>query len=245
MTTRLDGRAAIVTGAATGIGRAISERLAADGAHVIVVDIAEAEGDRLAHRLGGGSRFVAFDVTRESNWARLARDLRADPPAILVNNAGGVRDRAMVVDHALESWQQTLDLNLTSAFLGMKHMIPLMIEKGRGAIVNLSSISGVGAEPDAPAYQAAKNGIRSITRSAALAYAEYGIRVNAVTPSMINTPAVAAETPEHRAAFLTRIPLGRVGEPEEVAAAVAFLVSDEAGFITGTNLVVDGGFLAR
>ena len=98
----------------------------------------------------------------------------------------------MVVDHALESWHETLELNLTSAFLGMKHMIPLMIGEGRGAIVNLSSISGVGAEPDAPAYQAAKNGIRSITRSAALAYAGYGIRVNAVTPSMINTPAVGA-----------------------------------------------------
>ena len=178
-----------------------------------MVDIAEAEGDRLAHRLGGGSRFVAFDVTRESNWARLAGDLRADPPAILVNNAGGVRDRAMVADHALESWQQTLDLNLTSAFLGMKHMIPLMIEKGRGAIVNLSSISGVGAEPDAPAYQAAKNGIRSITRSAALAYAEYGIRVNAVTPSMINTPAVAAETPETGLRFSPGSRSGESGNP--------------------------------
>ena len=238
---RLAGRLAVVTGALRGIGRAVAERLSAEGAHVLALDI---DNDEL--RGGPTSRpwdvFRQLDVTNERDWNELGTELRDDPPAILVNNAGGLLDRSILHEHALESWRQTIDLNLTSVFLGMRCMIPLMCARGGGSIVNVCSISGIAGQAGAPAYQAAKSGIRALTKNAAITYGPVGVRVNAVSPSVVATSSAAVDD-EQTAPFLMRIPLGRPGTPAEIAAAIAFLASDDAAFVTGANLLVDGGYL--
>jgi NAD(P)-dependent dehydrogenase (short-subunit alcohol dehydrogenase family) len=228
---------AVVTGAAQGIGRGIAERLAADGAAVIAADITSAGREP---PVPGQVASWRLDVTSEADWAAVS-PLR---PSVLVNNAGGVGPRAWLHEQSLDDWNATLALNLTSVFLGMRAVLPAMLEARSGTIVNLCSISGLRAHADAPAYQAAKNGIEALTRSAAVAYSPLGVRVNAVTPSIVDTPQVAGETPEHIASFLSRVPTGRMGSPADIAGAVAFLVGDDAGFVTGANLLVDGGFLA-
>jgi NAD(P)-dependent dehydrogenase (short-subunit alcohol dehydrogenase family) len=235
-------RLAVVTGAARGIGRAIAERLTADGVAVIAADVLEDEGARTAEAIG--ATFRRLDVTSEDEWAALARHMRGEPPAILINNAGGLLSSATLHDHAVDAWRATIDLNLTSVFLGMRALIPLMRERGGGAIVNLCSFSGLVGQPDAPAYQAAKAGVWLLTRNAALTYGAEGIRVNAISPSVIETPALLTEADARTASFLARVPLGRAGTAEEVAAAAAYLVGDEAAYVTGVNLPVDGGYLA-
>src|SRR5262249_6501689 len=141
---------------------------------------------------------------------------------ILVNNAGGLLSADAVDEHDSAVWRATLELNLTSAFLGMRWALPKMLERKAGAIVNLASVSGMTAQPDAPAYQAAKAGVVMLTRNAALTYGPRGVRVNAVCPSVVSTPAVSGEPPERLAAFLSRVPLGYAAEPEDIAAAIAY-----------------------
>jgi NAD(P)-dependent dehydrogenase (short-subunit alcohol dehydrogenase family) len=235
-------RLAVVTGAARGIGRAIAERLAADGASVIATDVVEGEGARVAAAIG--ATFRRLDVTSEEDWSALAADLESRPPAVLINNAGGLLSSATLHDHAVAAWRATIDLNLTSVFLGMRAVVPLMRRRGGGAIVNLCSFSGLVGQADAPAYQAAKAGVWLLTRNAAVTYAADRIRVNAISPSVIDTPALRHETDERTASFLARVPLGHPGTPRDVAGAAAYLVSDEAAYITGVNLPVDGGYLA-
>jgi 3alpha(or 20beta)-hydroxysteroid dehydrogenase len=239
---RLAGRRAVVTGGARGIGRAIVERLADEGAEVIVADVREDEGAATAH--AAGATFRRLDVTEEEDWAGLAADMDAAPPDVLVNNAGGLLSSAALHEHALDTWRETLDLNLTSVFLGMRAMIPLMLRRGSGAVINLCSFSGLVGQPDAPAYQAAKAGVWLLTRNAAVTYGPDGVRVNAISPSVIETPALRTETDARTAYFLGRVPMGRAGRPEDVAAAVAYLAGDDARFVTGANLAVDGGYLA-
>ena len=232
---RFEGRVAIVTGAAQGIGLAIAERLAGEGAAVVAADISNpAASERVRP---SSSQIVPWqlDATSESSWDALVAATADASPTILVNNAGGVVDWSVLDKHSLRAWDLTLALNLTSAFLGMRSVLPSMLERGTGAIVNMCSISGIAGHADAPAYQAAKSGIRALTKSAAIAYGPRGVRINAVTPSIIATPGVARESAEHIDAYVSRVPIGRMGEPGEVAAAVAFLVSDEAAFITGAN----------
>lgn len=239
---RLAGRRAVVTGAARGIGRAIAERLAAEGATVIAADVLEDEGARAAAAVGAS--FRRLDVTSAADWTALAGDLEGEPPAVLVNNAGGLLSAATLHEHDVDAWRATLDLNLTSVFLGMRALVPLMRRRGGGAIVNLCSFSGLVGQPDAPAYQAAKAGVWLLTRNAAVTYAADRIRVNAISPSVIDTPALQTEPDARTASYLARVPLGRPGAPEEVAAAAAYLVSDDAAYVTGVNLPVDGGYLA-
>ena len=239
---RLAGRRAVVTGGARGIGRAIVERLAHEGAEVILADVREDEGAATAQ--ASGVTFRRLDVTEEEDWAGLAADMDAAPPDVLVNNAGGLLSSAALHEHALDAWRETLDLNLTSVFLGMRAMIPLMLRRGSGAVINLCSFSGLVGQPDAPAYQAAKAGVWLLTRNAAVTYAPHGVRVNAISPSVIETPALRTEADARTAYFLGRVPMGRAGRPEDVAAAVAYLAGDDAQFVTGANLAVDGGYLA-
>jgi NAD(P)-dependent dehydrogenase (short-subunit alcohol dehydrogenase family) len=234
----LAGRHAVVTGAAQGIGQAIAARLVADGATVVAVDRDARAGAAAAAELG--CRFSALDVTSEAAWAAL----ECEPTDILVNNAGGLLSASPLHAHDLAAWHATLELNLTSVFLGMRWALARMLPRRRGAIVNICSISGLVGQPDAPAYQAAKAGVAMLTRNAAVTYGDAGIRVNAVSPSIIATPAVATEPPERTAAFLAKVPLGTIGRPGDVAGAVAFLVGDDARYVSGVNLAVDGAYLA-
>jgi NAD(P)-dependent dehydrogenase (short-subunit alcohol dehydrogenase family) len=228
MTECLHGRHAIVTGSARGIGRAIAARFVAEGAEVLAVDIDQEAGAATAAELG--CRFRLLDVTSEDAWAKLS-ERNVD---VLVNNAGGLLSSAAIHEHDIEAWRSTLELNLTSVFLGMRWAIPGMIVRKAGVIINVCSVSGIIGQPDAPAYQAAKAGVALLTRNAALAYARAGIRVNAVSPSVVATPALDHEPPERVSAFLSRVPLGRAAD----------LASDDARYVTGANLVVDGGYTA-
>jgi NAD(P)-dependent dehydrogenase (short-subunit alcohol dehydrogenase family) len=185
-----------------------------------------------------------MDVTVESEWLALAESLRSEPPDVLVNNAGGLITAARIHEHKFDEWVRTLELNLSSVFLAMRAVIPLMAASGGGSIVNVGSVSGIAAQDDAAAYQAAKAGVHMLTRNAAVTYAHVGVRVNAVSPSVITTAGLAKEAEERTAAFLARVPMGEAGEPAHVAAAVLFLASDESSYVTGADLPVDGGYLA-
>jgi NAD(P)-dependent dehydrogenase (short-subunit alcohol dehydrogenase family) len=242
---RLDGKHAVVTGAARGIGAAIAAAFAEEGARLVLVDVLEEQGRRTAEALGPVARFRRLDVTRADEWDALARELDGDPPAVLVNNAGGLRHPRRLHELAVEDWDDELARNLTSVFLGMRALIPLMLAAGSGTIVNMASISGAVGQDDAAAYQAAKAGIRLLSRHAAVAYASEGIRVNTICPGAIETEAVALEPPERIAPFLARTPLGRQGIPDDVAAAAVYLASDESAFVTGAELFVDGGYTAQ
>jgi NAD(P)-dependent dehydrogenase (short-subunit alcohol dehydrogenase family) len=235
---RLTGCNAIVSGGARGIGRAVAAKFVADGAKVLLVDVDAEHGSMTAADLG--CAFRAMDVTREADWEQLEAG-RVD---ILVNNAGGLLNAAVIHEHDLESWRATLELNLTSVFLGMRYVLPQMLARRSGTIVNVASVSGLTAQQDAPAYQAAKAGVAMLTRNAALTYGSQGVRVNAVSPSVVATPALNDEPPERLERFLARVPVGHAGDPEDIANAVAFLASDEARYVTGAILAVDGGYLA-
>ncbi len=238
----------MVTGAARGIGRAIALGLAAAGATVIATDIVEQEGALAGTGTGTGTGTTSFrtmDVTDESAWSELVSALAPGPPLhVLVNNAGGLISAATLHEHSVEDWQRTLELNLTSVFLGMRAVIPMMLAAGGGSIVNIASVSGVVGQPDAPAYQAAKAGVGLLTRNAAVTYAAQGIRVNAISPSVIVTPGLGETTDERTASFLRRVPMGRAGLGEDVAAAVVYLAGDGAAYVTGANIPIDGGYLA-
>ena len=209
-----------------------------EGATVRALDIDAEQGAATADELG--CDFSAADVTREEKW----NELEEDSVDILVNNAGGLLTADAIDRHDLGTWRATLELNLTSTFLGMRWALPKMLERGQGAIVNVASVSGMTAQPGAPAYQAAKAGVVMLTRNAALTYGPSGVRVNAVCPSVVRTPGAAEDPPERLQAFLSRVPLGHPAEPEDVAAAIAYLASDEARYVSGAILAVDGGYLA-
>jgi NAD(P)-dependent dehydrogenase (short-subunit alcohol dehydrogenase family) len=235
---RFAGQHVIVTGAARGIGRAVAARFASEGADVLAIDVDAGQGAATAGELG--CRFRAMDVTSQADWASL-EDERVD---VLVNNAGGLLSPALVHEHDVATWRATLELNLTSVFLAMRWAIAKMLAQGSGTVVNVCSVSGVVGQVDAPAYQAAKAGVAMLTRNAAIAYGPAGIRINAVSPSIVATPALDDEPAERLDAFLSRVPLGHVGQPEDIAAAIAYLASPDAAFVSGANLAVDGGYLA-
>jgi NAD(P)-dependent dehydrogenase (short-subunit alcohol dehydrogenase family) len=244
MPGRLEHRLAVVTGGARGIGASIAEAFVAEGASVVVVDQLTEQGESLARSLGAGARFVAGDVTQAATWERLIEGLDAELD-VLVNNAGGMRHPERLHEIELDAWRDELDRNLTSTFLGMRAAIPAMIARGGGSIVNMASISGSIGQDDAPAYQAAKAGVRLLTKNAAVTYGPHNIRVNAICPGAIDTEAVRQEDPDRIAPFLARTPMGRQGTPDEVARAAVFLASDDSRFVTGVDLFVDGGYTSR
>ena len=248
---RLDGRVALVTGAASGIGKATAERLAEEGAAVLATDIQDEVGEAVAAGIrerGGQAVYAHHDVASEEEWVtaveRATSELgRLD---ILVNNAG-IGDLHAIENTTKDDYDRTIAITQTSVFLGMKHAGDALKASGNGSVVNISSIFGAsGGFGGSPAYHAAKGAVRILTKNVALRWATEGVRVNSVHPGFIDTPILdQARGTEIEDAMLASTPMGRLGRPEEVAAAVAFLAGDDASFMTGSEVYVDGGFLAR
>jgi 3-oxoacyl-[acyl-carrier protein] reductase len=245
---RLDGKVAVVTGAGRGIGRAIADRLAAEGAALVVSDVDLPQAERaVAELTAQGRRSLAVradvsDLRQVQELFRKAAD-RFGRLDILVNNAGIIR-RGSLEDHPDADWDLVLAVNLKGTYYCSREAARVMKQHGYGRIVNVSSVAGkVGDITSAPSYGPSKGAVNALTKSLARELAPHGITVNAVAPHAIETEMSAEWSEEKRRALLAQIPVGRLGKPEEVAAAVAFLVSDEAGFITGEILDLNGGYL--
>ncbi|MCH7841851.1 MAG: SDR family oxidoreductase [Chloroflexi bacterium] len=255
MGANLDGKTALVTGGGSGIGRATSLAYAQEGARVVVADVNVEGGEetvQLIKEAGGEAILVHADVAKpEDTQAMVAQAVEAFGSLdCAFNNAGisGGTDRRLTADYLEEDWDRVVGINLKGVWLCMKAEIPQMLKQGGGAIVNTASVAGLVAITGTVAYIAAKHGVTGLTKAAALEYAKSGIRVNAVCPGYIQTPMVQGifvenEGFEERVA--SRHPIGRLGEPSEIAAAVIWLSSDAASFVTGHNMPVDGGYVAQ
>ncbi len=239
----LAGRTALVTGAARGIGLAIGQRLAADGARVVLADIDITTAERAAAALDGEARAVKLDVTSPEQWKAVVGDLVAGwgKLNILVNNAGIAGRSAPAWEIEPAEWQQVIDIDLSGVFFGCRAALPAMIEAGYGRIVNIASIAGKEGNPNAAPYSAAKAGVIGLTKAIAKEVATTGVLVNAVTPAVIETEILAQVSEEHIAYMTSRIPMGRTGKPDEVAALVRFLCSDDLTFSTGAVFDLSGG----
>ena len=254
---RMRGKSAIVTGGALGIGRACALKLAEEGAVVAVTDLDVNKGSVVVDEIrssGGEAIFVQHDVADEAKWEHVMRVVidRYKKLDVLVNNAGVALARD--VEHTtLEEWRWLMSINLDGVFLGTKHAVQIMKANRGGSIVNLSSIEGLIGDPNLAAYNASKGGVRLLTKSAALycAKAGYNIRVNSVHPGYIWTPMVEnflksqGDVAQGRKMLDSLHPIGHVGEPDDIAFGVLYLASDEAKFVTGTELVIDGGYTAQ
>ena len=249
---RLAGKVALISGGARGIGAATARLFAREGARVVIGDLLEAEGRRVEAELAapdGQALYVPLDVTNESDWARAvatagSRFGRLD---IVVNNAG-IGGAGRLEDTRVEDWTRVMDVNAKGVFLGTKAAIPALRGAGGGSIVNISSQLGlVGMDDSSPQYQASKGAVRLLTKLTALQYAKERIRANSVHPGPIITPMTEGRRadPTILARMTSRIPLGRYGEAEEVAYGVLYLASDESRFVTGSELVIDGGWTAQ
>ncbi|HEY0997678.1 MAG TPA: SDR family oxidoreductase [Gemmatimonadaceae bacterium] len=248
----LQDRTLIVTGAASGIGRAVALAAAREGARVVLADIAEAEGEETVRLVTGASPaaeaiFVRADAASADDHDMLARTAVARFGALhaACNNAGIGGELNLLAGMSLAGWQRAIDVNLSGVFYALRAQIPHMLEAGGGAIVNVASILGQVGERRSAAYVAAKHGVVGLTQVAALEYATRGVRVNAVGPGYIDTPLLAGVPDEVRRTLVALHPMARLGRAEEVAELVVWLASDRASFVTGSYHPVDGGYLAR
>jgi NAD(P)-dependent dehydrogenase (short-subunit alcohol dehydrogenase family) len=250
MAYNLEGKTAIVTGAASGIGRATAERLSDAGANVAVVDIDADGGSETVDRItadGGTAEFIEADVSDEAEVEAMVESVVDTFGSLDVahNNAGIEGDNEATIEQTVSNWDRVVDTNMKGVWLCMKHEIPEMVEDG-GAIVNTSSISGQTGAGAAP-YVATKHGILSLTRTAAVEHAQDEVRINAICPGTVETPVskrYREKSPEEFEQFVQMHPMGRIGEPMEIAHAVTWLLSEEASFATGGMFQVDGGFMA-
>ncbi|HEX5215655.1 MAG TPA: glucose 1-dehydrogenase [Vicinamibacterales bacterium] len=253
---RLNGKTALVTGAALGIGRAACLRMAGEGARVAVTDLRESDGREVVAQIerdGGRAAYWQLDVSREAEAQRVIGEVVSTFGAVdvLVNNAGisGVSKPTHEITEA--EWDALMAVNVKGVFFCTKHVLPHMIRAGGGSIVNLSSIYGLVGAPDAPPYHASKGAVRLMTKTDALLYAPNKIRVNSIHPGFIWTPMVenftnaAPDPAKARQAVAAKHPLGHMGDPDDIAWGIVYLASDEARFVTGAELVIDGGYTAQ
>ena len=241
---RLSGRVALITGGARGIGRATAELFAAEGARVIASDVGEPSQPFTDPLIS----FTRLDVASETEWKSVVAGIISNHGSldILVNNAGIGGSQAVIDREALVDWNRVVAVNQTGVFLGMREVIPHMRTQRRGSIVNFSSIWGISAVAGAAAYHATKGAVRNLTKNAAVTYAGDGIRVNSIHPGIVATPMVLDEQPKSVSdAVIAATPLRRMAQPKELAYGCLFLASDESSFVTGIELVIDGGYLAQ
>jgi 3alpha(or 20beta)-hydroxysteroid dehydrogenase len=243
---RFEGRVALVTGGSRGMGAATVRRLHSEGASVVAADILDDDGKALADDLGDRVRFIHLDVTSEEQWKDVVAQTEREfgKLDVLVNNAGILKFNALA-DVPLEEFRQIIDVNLVGVFLGMKTAIPAMKRAGGGAIVNVSSTEGMAATLFCGAYTASKFGVRGITKAAALEYAADKIHANSVHPGGMDTPMTRAVMDETGRKYVaSKVPLRRMGTPEDVANVIAFLASDDAAYCTGAEVLIDGGVMS-
>jgi 3alpha(or 20beta)-hydroxysteroid dehydrogenase len=236
---RVDGKVAIISGGARGMGASHARLLASEGAKVVIGDVLDEEGKAVADEIGDSVRYVHLDVTQPDDWDAAVSTAVGEFGTlnVLVNNAG-IINGSPIQKFDLAKWQKILDVNLTGTFLGIRAAVEPMIAAGGGSIINVSSIEGLRGAPWAHGYVASKWGVRGLAKSAALELAPHNIRVNSLHPGLIRTP-MTAKIPDD----MVTIPLGRPAEPIEVSTFVLFLVSDEAAYATGTEFVMDGGLV--
>lgn len=246
---RLNGKVAVITGAARGMGSSHARRFVAEGAKVVLTDMNAAAGQALADELGANALFVQHDVTHGEDWARVVAKAEATFGAItvLVNNAGILGPMQKTAEISEADYLKVCAVNQHSVFLGMQSVIPSMLKAGIGSIVNISSIAGIVANYGFPsvAYVASKFAVRGMTKAAAIEYGPKKIRANSVHPGFILTPMMVEATNEEGGDATSMIPLGRIADPAEVSNLVLFLASDEASYITGAEHIIDAGMTAQ
>lgn len=246
---RLGGKVAIITGGAQGMGAAHARRFVAEGARTVITDINAEVGEALAGELGEQALFLHLDVSSEAGWRSVVAEAesRFGPVSVLVNNAGILGPGLPAAELAEADFLKVCAINQTAVFLGAKHVIPSMLRANGGSIVNVSSISGIVAIYGTPnvAYAASKFAVRGITKQVAIEYGKQNIRANSVHPGYIRTPMMTAALNEEQIKVASgSVPIGRVGEVEDVSNLVVFLASDESGFVTGAEHIIDGGLTA-
>jgi NAD(P)-dependent dehydrogenase (short-subunit alcohol dehydrogenase family) len=237
---RLKGKVAIVTGAGRGIGRGIADVFAEEGATVV------ATSQSAAHYFDSGIEYHQHEVSDEAAWKRVVQDTvsRHGRIDVLVNNAGIIVYESLS-ELRLPDWQRVIEVNQTGVFLGMREVLPGMVEHGSGSIINVSSIWGNAAVAGAHAYHATKGAVRNMSKNAAITYATAGVRINSLHPGFITTPLTEAQDPEVNQFVVGMTPMGRPGTVREIACGALFLASDDSSFMTGAELVIDGGYLAQ
>lgn len=248
---RLEKKVALITGGARGMGAAEARLFSKEGSKVVIGDVLDSDGKRLEAEInetGGQCRFVHLDVTSERQWVSAIEETVSTfgKIDILVNNAGIYRVNN-ILDTSTEEWDQVMDINAKGVFLGTKAVIPYMKQNGGGSIVNISSVAGLVGNRMSSAYTASKGAVRLFTKSTAIQYAGDAIRANSVHPGTIESPMTEQllENPDYRDDRMRRTPIGRLGKPEDVAFGVLYLASDESSFVTGAELVIDGGRTAE
>ena len=247
---RLDGKVALITGAARGQGAAEARLFSAEGASVMLGDVLDDDGTLVAKELGDRAAYLHHDVTSEADWAAIVVETisRFGRVDVLVNNAGIFRVRGLTTT-SLDEYMRIVTINQVGTFLGMKAVADAMIGQGSGSIVNISSIAGLGGGAGTIAYTASKFAVRGMTKVAAVELAPFGVRVNSVHPGLIDTPMLREEVgladPSARDAAATRVPNGRLATADDVARLVLYLASDDSAYSTGSEFVVDGGMTAR
>lgn len=242
---RLDGKVAVITGGAGGMGQKHAEYFIREGAKVVIADLESSEGKSFAETLGDQTVFIPLDVTKEEDWKNLVNETedKFGPISVLVNNAGIVETKS-IEELTLEEYRRTIHINQDGVFLGMKYVLPSMKKAKVGSIVNISSIAGLAGGPNNLAYITSKFAVRGMTKAAAAEFAEFNIRVNSVHPGTIRTPMTEHESVRDLVKEMEKdIPMKRIAEPEEITNLVLFLASDESSYSTGTEFVADGGLI--